>query len=317
MKKRAIIIAVILVLVGIAVFAAAFVVSGFDFSKFAIDEYETNTYEVSENFDKIEINTKESNITFKPSEDGVCRLVCTEKNVKHSVNVENGTLKIVSEDKREWYDYITFFSKSLSMTVYLPANFYEEFNINGSTGDVQIPESFSAGSIDIKVSTGDIVCKASVSGSILLKTGTGDIDIKEMAAGSVAISVSTGRVDVEKVSCEEDFSVKVGTGKAKLTDLTCKNFDSTGGTGNISLKNVVAADNFKIERSTGDVNFENCDADQIDIKTSTGDITGTIKTAKIFTAKTSSGSVRVPESESGGKCKLTTSSGDISVDIIG
>ncbi|MBQ7726084.1 MAG: DUF4097 family beta strand repeat protein, partial [Clostridia bacterium] len=123
MKKGLIIAAVILVVVGVIFFGAAFVASGFDFSKLDIAKYETNMYTMSEVFEKIEIQSDEAEITFKPSEDGKLRVDCVERErVKHEVSVENGTLKIIAVDKRAWYDHFTLFSfKSQSITVYLPS----------------------------------------------------------------------------------------------------------------------------------------------------------------------------------------------------
>ena len=65
------------------------------------------------------------------------------------------------------------------------------------------------------------------------------------------------------------------------------------------------------ERSTGNVNFENSDAAGICVKTSTGDVTGTLLTEKVFTAETSAGSISVPDTKTGGKCEITTSTGNI------
>ena len=100
-----------------------------------------------------------------------------------------------------------------------------------------------------------------------------------------------------------------------MTGVTCKALTSTGSTGKITLNNVVANDLLQIERSTGDVRLENCDAGEIKIKTSTGDVTGTLKSEKIFFASASTGKVRVPKTASGGICEITTSTGDIEIEI--
>ena len=38
-------------------------------------------------------------------------------------------------------------------------------------------------------------------------------------------------------------------------------------------------------------------------------------TEKIFIAKTDTGEIKVPETTSGGKCKITTDTGDIKIEI--
>ena len=53
------------------------------------------------------------------------------------------------------------------------------------------------------------------------------------------------------------------------------------------------------------------------VKASTGDITGTIRTAKTFSAHASTGSVRVPDTTGQGRCEANTSTGDIKLSISG
>ena len=316
MKKGFIIAAAVLIATGLALFTGAFIASGFDFSKLGTAKYETNTYTVGEDFERIEINSKETDIIFKPSADGKFSVVCVEREkVRHMVSVENGTMKISADDKREWYDHLTLFSKALSMTVYLPSDHYDSLLIDSRTGDVTIPDPFSFGDIDVAVSTGDVVCGASASGLFKVKTSTGDIRLDKVSARQMELSVFTGSIDVVSVTSEETISIEVGTGKTKLTDMICKSLHSKGRTGDITLKNVVASDSLNIEMGTGNVCFENCDAGSITARTSTGDVTGTLRTEKVFIAKASTGTVHVPDTISGGRCEITTSTGNINIEL--
>lgn len=318
MKRGIVLTAVVLVAVGILLFAAAFIASGFDFSNLDITEYETNTYTLSEDFEAIEIKTVEADITFKPSEDGKTRVDCVEReNVKHEVFIENGVMKITAVDERAWYDYLTLFSfKSRSVTIYLPSGHYKALTIAADTGDVCVPNSYSFGEARITVSTGDVAFDASSGGSLKIKTSTGAICMNGVGADSIDLSVSTGRIEVKSVNCKETLSVKVSTGKTDLADVVCKALISNGSTGGIVLKNVVAADDFNLERSAGDVFFENCDAGQITVKTSTGNVTGTLRTEKVFLTKTSTGDISVSDTASGGRCEITTSTGDIRIVVL-
>ncbi|MBQ7669865.1 MAG: DUF4097 family beta strand repeat protein [Clostridia bacterium] len=318
MKKGFIIAAVVLVAVGLAVFAGAFVASGFDFSKIGSDSYVTNTYTVDKEFDRIDIDTNVTDIVFKPSEDGKFSAVCSEERdkVHHKVTVEDGTLKITINDDREWFEYISFLSKSMTMTLYLPGERYESLKIDASTGDVSIPSSFSFGSIDIKMSTGDVLCSASSEGPLKIKASTGDITLNGAGAGDAELSVSTGKILVESFECGGNMSVKVSTGKATLSDVTCREFISEGSTGSLTLKNVVASGKINVKRSTGDVKFDSSDAAEIAVKTSTGDVTGTLKSEMIFFADTRTGDVDVPRTTTGGKCEISTTTGDIEIKIV-
>ena len=257
MKKGFIITAFILVISGVAVFAGSFIASGYNISKLDTAKYKMNQYFVYENFTKIEIDTKETDIILKPSSDGKASAVCFEReSTKHSVSVENGVLKIEVDDNRNWYEHFTPFSKTLTLTLNLPSDYYESLKISNSTGDVSIPSPFSFGDIEIKLSTGDVTCKASADKHLKIKSSTGDILLDGV--------------------------------KAKIIDVSA---------------------------STGDVRLNNSDAAEIKIKTSTGDVSGTLLSEKVFITKTSTGSVNVPKTKEGGKCEISTSTGDINIKI--
>ena len=71
-----------------------------------------------------------------------------------------------------------------------------------------------------------------------------------------------------------------------------------------------------MNRSTGDITFDGCDGAEIFAESTTGDICGTLLTEKVFIASTSTGSIDVPKTVSGGRCELTTSTGDIEINIL-
>jgi hypothetical protein len=316
MKKSLIIIAALLIVAGIVVFVGAFALSGFDFSRLSAEKYETKVYAISEAFDNIEINGMETDIFLKPSQDGKASAVCGERDkLGYDVYVENATLFIIAKDKREWYEHVGVFNKTLAVTLYLPEERYKTLKIDGRTGDIEVPGDFSFAEMSIETSTGDIVCEASALGDITAKATTGSITASKLTAKNLSLSVDTGRVSASAISCEAALSVRVSTGRATLEDLSCAELRSEGSTGNVALENVIASDSFDIERSTGNVSFRSCDAGEIRVKTSTGDVTGTLLTEKVFITKTSTGSVNVPDSISGGRCEITTSTGDIDISL--
>ena len=295
MKKTAWITAAVLTSLGLAILMGVLLISDFDVSKLDKTEYETNTYRVSEDFEKVKINTKETDIVLLASDDNVSKVICMEqKKLKHSVSVENGTLQISEMDTRKWYDHITLFAKPVSLKIYLPSDQLESLRIDSGTGDVSVPAALTFGSVGMKASTGDIT-------------------LSGVKAGKIDLSVSTGEILMQSVICRETASVRVETGDTLITDMTCRNLLTTGSTGDITLKNTVASDTFSIARSTGDVILDHCDAGQITIQTTTGDVSGTLLTEKIFIARSSTGSIHVPDTSAGGKCQITTSTGDINI----
>ena len=278
MKKGFIIAAVVLVSLGIILFVAALVVSGFNLRGSGSEERITKEIIVDESFRDISIETTTADIELKPSDNGSCRVVYDEvKNRSLNVVVEDNTLKVKYADERKWFDRITLWTTKLTVTVYLPASSFE---------------------------------------SVAVASKTGDILISDLEADNMALAVTTGDILLSSVRLSKDLSAAVTTGELTVSNLTCRNLNSDGSTGDISLRSVTASKRMDLKRSTGDVHFDKCDAADIKVKTSTGDVTGSLLSDKIFVAKSSTGRVSVPDSASGGQCEVTTSTGDIKLQVI-
>ena len=288
-------IATFCVLAGCILFVGVMTSINWDFLRLSTTAYETNIHEISQDFDRISMNTDTADIVFLISNDGRCSVECyEEENAKHSVTVKDGVLKIEQIGDHS-IGYIGLNFDSPKITVYLPKAEYASVLIVESTGDIKIPQDFMFENVDISSNTGDVWLNASASGMIKIGTSTGDIHVENISAGALELTVSTGDVF--------------------LTNIGCQNLTSGGSTGDISLKNVIAEARISIERDTGDVRFEGVDAGEIYVTTDTGDVTGTLLTDKQFTAKSDTGRVRVPQSTAGGKCQITTTTGDIRLEI--
>lgn len=143
-RKKLIKIAAVLVFVGLALFLAVMKINKFDFNRLSTMKSETSTHTVKDEFDNIEIDVDSSSVTFVPSSDEVCKVVCEEpERMKHKVDVKNGTLKIKCIDNRKWYDYIGIGFTDYSVTVYLPEDKYNNLEIETAVGDVEVPDDFT------------------------------------------------------------------------------------------------------------------------------------------------------------------------------
>lgn len=275
---------------------------------------ETVTREVAAEFSKLRIEADTADIHLALSEDGVCRLECTEsENETYVIEATGDTLTVRKNDARKWYQFFSFgFSREETLTVYLPRTEFDALEIEGSTGDIEIPQGFAFADISIATSTGDVSCRARSEG-LAIATSTGDITVADVSAGNIALAVSTGRVKISNVTCVRDISVAVSTGRTELSGVQCRNLTSTGSTGRLMMTDVIASGKLSAERSTGDVEFHGCDAAEIYVETTTGDVGGTLLTEKIFFTDTDTGDVRVPKTTTGGKCEITTTTGDIEI----
>ena len=310
-----------LVVLGMLAFICVMALNHWDYAALGspvVNNLETKTVDIGEDFQNIDLRSDTSDISFLPSKDGKCRVEFYEpKNVRSSAAVQDGTLNIEVTDKGgSWLENISLFSVgSSSITVYLPKAQYAALTIEEHTGEIALPKDFSFERIGIAASTGDVTCLASASGSLQIGTDTGMICLEDVSAGALALSVTTGRVEARGVDCAGAMSLDVSTGKAFLTDVTCRSFSSGGSTGDITLENVVVGEKLSVERSTGDVQFERCDAGELLVQTSTGDVSGTLRTEKVFITQSDTGKIDVPETTSGGKCKITTDTGNIKISV--
>ena len=291
-----------------------------------------DTYKVSESFTSIHINTNDADVNLIPthSEEASVSIKNDEKKIYHNVPVDDGTLKIDLSGKKKFYDYINLNFKEKEINVYLPEREYAAITVKGDTCDVEIPGDFTFASVDVDVSTGDTECSASVSDFINVNASTGDVELENLTTKNVSIKVSTGDVELKNLTADSIFvktstgeieasglnvtgalSTKVSTGKIKLSDVNCNSFTSDGTTGNVTLTRFVAAELIDIKRSTGDVKLYDSDAGEITIETDTGDVTLELRTEKVFVVRTDTGKINVPETVTGGKCKVTTDTGDI------
>lgn len=330
-----IIVAICLIVAGIASVCAGFVMADFSWNGFSSEKFEEVTHTVDGNFDHLLIATDIHNITLAPSSDQSCRIVGSEsRNFKIEYEIEGNTLVVKAVDERQWYEYIGMFLGEAEMTLYLPKTAYISLTAASDTGDIIIPESFSFTGASMATSTGAIVFGAAVEQELALASDTGSISVSKQKLSRLDVEVSTGKITLENIEAENDVRAKASTGRVELHDIKCNSLNAEASTGSITLKNVIAENKIKvkastgrvtltsclsnslnIETSTGDVNLYASDAENIEIDTDTGNVEGSILTSKIFTTETDTGRVRVPQSTEGGTCKIRTDTGDITITI--
>lgn len=328
-------VAISLFLIGCTVVVTALSLSDWRLSALSTDHFVTNTHKLNNEFDAITVITNTASVLLVPVDGKECTVDCYElENELHSVTVKDGALVIEVLDTRKWYHHIGIGFTSPKITVSVPRGAYGALSVRSDTGDVQIPRELTFSSIEVLNSTGDITARASASDRIKIKTDTGNVFVENVSTGALELAVTTGNVTVSSVNCVGAVSLRASTGKTSLTDLKCDSIVSGGSTGEITLTRVSVNARLSIERSTGDVHLDNCvaneisidtdtgdvrlslsDAATIRIQTDTGDVTGSLLTEKIFVTETDTGRVSVPTSTSGGKCEITTDTGDIRLTI--
>lgn len=298
MKKniRVLISATALTIIGTILFLIGGVMSGFDITALSSEKESEASYEISEDFKNINIDTSTANVKLVASTDGVCRVECKEtERIFHKVSVSNGTLNIILKDTRAWYEHIGLFYVNMSVTVYLPEEEYGQLNIETDTGKINVQSGFTFESATIESDTGKITCGADVKGNAFIETNTGSVSVSDVTLSHLKVSVDTGSVTISGVSAD--------------------GINIESDTGGVRLENTILTGRLDIETDTGNVNVWDCDAAEIKIETDTGNVKGHFLTEKTFFAHSDTGKVVVPDTIGGGRCEITTDTGNIRFDF--
>ena len=257
--KKWLITAISLSVSGIIIFLAVMTAYGFDFSKLDTEEYKTDTYNIEEDFNDIEIENDTADISFVLSESNNCKVVCYgQKYKKSSATVTDGVLKISSlyDTNKKWYDHIGINIKSQKITLYLPKSEFDSISVKESTGDIDI-KNLTANTLNIDVSTGEIKINNVLCQNFSSNGSTGDVILKNVKADNkISIKRSTGNVILR--DCDgKNITVKTSTGDVKGTLLSGKKFTAKTSTGDViippSSKN---GESCKITTSTGDIKIK-------------------------------------------------------------
>ena len=307
------VVAAVLVLLGGIIFCTVMMNYGWSFEK-----YTTNTYTIDDGFGDITVKTTTADVDFRKSEDGECKIVCYEKEkIKHSVAVTEGVLNIIEQDGRAWYDYISIFSfQTPKITVYLPSSGYCNLNVNVTTGNVEVANDFRFENISIEGSTGDTKCAAAALADVKIKRSTGNISFEGLSAGKIELSASTGDIFVSSVGCSGELKASLSTGNVNMKNLWCGKLSINSSTGDVNLDDVISRDTFNIKTGTGNVVMKACNSYELFISTSTGNVYGSLLSEKVFLVETGTGDKDLPKTASGGRCVVTTGTGNVKFEIV-
>jgi transcriptional regulator with XRE-family HTH domain/DUF4097 and DUF4098 domain-containing protein YvlB len=254
----------------------------------------SKTYNIEDVYNDIKIKGNNFDINIYLADNGENKVVYVEnKKVSVDSKVVDGILIINQNDSRMFFDKLFDFN-GFKIDLYLSQDTINSLNIESSTGDIEINKGFIFNDVEISNSTGDIVLKSDVNSDLDVQNSTGDIRLyNSNIAGNVNLKSSTGDVELSGVKCNK-LDINIGTGDILLID-------------------VLVANDFNMKGSTGDVKFDGFDAGNIYVTVGTGDVKGTLLSSKIFIARSETGDVKVPETLTGGVCKVITSTGDIKI----
>lgn len=315
MKFMWVLLATALIVVGAILCFASLARAQGDFRKMLEQRFDAEIHTVEGDFTKIHAELNVYDVSFEPSDDGICRVrVYGDGRIVQSISVKDGTLTLVEQDNRKWYEKIISFGE-LGMTVYLPAAEYEKLEVKTDTGDVTVSKYLAFGEALVEGDTADVAFSAAVKNALAIRLRTGDLAVQGVqVAGDMRFETTTGDMRLYDLACR-DLYITVDTGEVELERAGVSgSVYMTGDTGDLELRDVVAVGEMQIKTDTGDVELEACDASSIDIRTDTGDVTATLLTQKSFDVASGTGDVTFPPTTApNGNCKVRSDTGDVEI----
>ena len=266
-----------LFLAGAFLFVIVLLIADFNFMNITTVKTVSVSETISENFTNIKIDTIDCDVSVQLSKDGICKLEgATAQKMPLTMQVQDGTLIVKQEDQRKWYDYIGIFNGNHKITLYLPQGVYHQLSMHCTTGDISVPKDFAFNDAAISCTTGDVNFQAS----------TKDLTVK----------TSTGGIFVANIQTDGKVRLNATTGDIKLQDVVCNTLS--------------------VKATTGDITLVDCDSQSITIKSTTGDVKATFLTGKVYDVEVTTGNVSIPpQDRNGGDCKVTTTTGDVTVTV--
>ena len=225
-----------------------------------IARYVTITYETTDTYKKILLNSKDAKIKIEPSDNDITKLVFFEKKKRPYEFFVQDSVLTVRPAKAKWYNFIKIGIDRSQIKLYVPKSMLDEISVKSNVGDVDISSIICNGAIDIQTNTGHINSENISCGIFETKGNTGSVSLSGLIAKeSVSIKRNSGKVFLNDCHSPEIF-VKTNTGKVcgHLPSNTV--FEVRTNTGKIETPQIPIGETVgvrcEIKTNTGNVKFE-------------------------------------------------------------
>ncbi len=275
------------------------------------------TYDIQGSVADVSVTLRGADFLLEPSPDGTVQVVCHEsERVTYTVENTDGTLRIVENDNRKWYEFIGISLKSRNVTLYLPTGNYGNLDVETSSGRIRCWEGFTFENTDLTASSGAIECNAAVIKNLQVKLSSGQIQVKNASAQTVKLSSSSGRI-VFSDSQPSLVEITTSSGAIRVRDVNCSTLIAHATSGAVTLDCTVAQRTLCAKTSSGAIRLQKCDAPSLDLEATSGLISATLLSGKRYNVKTGSGSAKYPSSNpDGGVCNVATTSGNVNIYVV-
>ncbi len=225
-------IALILVVVGLVLCAAAAIGSGFDLDLLSFGEERTfcsRDYDASM-VRSVSLTFDVDSIAVAPSEDGNVHLSWYSRDPqKDELSVADGVLSLKTARK----SFISLNVRNYDAVLSLPADFDGELRVSTSTGSISVSD-LKPNLLTLESTTGSIrLSNLNVAGAISAETSTGSVYMTNVSAAEISRRGSTGSTNLTDVSASA-LNARVTTGSIILDTVDAQSLTLRATTGSIS-----------------------------------------------------------------------------------
>ena len=250
-EKKLMRIGLMLFLIGAVLSVGALAVNGFSLDGLEGVSYEVVTYVPEGEFDRLDVSAVDAEIHIQPAQDGVCRVVCDEReDAQYSVEVQNGVLTVYCEDN--WRAGIHINLETPLLMIELPERAYAELKVHSVSGDVDVT-GLRIDALAIDATSGEIELEKLELGSLDVETVSGDVDLQDsVASGDVRIRTTSGEVEFENADAAS-FEITSVSGDVEGSLQSGKSFDVHTVSGDVKLPKSASGGTFRANTTSGDV----------------------------------------------------------------
>lgn len=318
-KKITLIVAGCLVGLGLILVLSGMASIGFDPNNLRSSDYHTEYYEIPTPtpIRRVSIDGGSSDVHIYPSDYDTYRVVYTENDhVPLEVfTTGSDTLSIRRDSGFTWHIQFGIYLGETGISVYLPKQQYESLSVRTSGGNITVSEDLEFASATVQSASGDLDISGFSLGKLAVDTQSGNIHIANAAPEALQVHSASGEIALENIAVSTSLQVHSVSGNVAFDDVTGETMAVSTTSGDISFAQTLGKGKIRLDSTSGNVTLTGCDAEELSILTASGDVFGTLLSGKVFQIGTVSGVVNVPYSGTGGKCDITTTSGDIHIAI--
>ncbi len=286
------------------------------------EKQKIKTYDITGDYSGIYIETKDADVRFVISENGKTTVTCINGTKKDVVGAFNNCLKVISEKKKKTgtiFDPVFDFRKdnAADITVSVPYKRLADVALITENGRIEADDFFLSDTVNASLVTknGKISYCMNTTGKCDIKNGNGEIAVNSLRCDSVDVKNKSGEISLNGSDIKGAISIKSENGAFTAEDVECENLTAESDSGDLYFKNFRSRVAVNISEKSGNLKFRKSDANVFIIDSKSGNVDAEFVSPKIYTVESKSGKVNIPESLSGGMCKIKTGSGNIRVTI--